>query len=173
MKTTHYSEGVTHYTFRKKDVITRNITGFLRLYDPLEFTQAELQSLFGSLTFELEGLSENRDWATIPEARRLLHALHMEWPWMGYFLDLNRPFGPSRTLCAVPMLAHTLCVVTPEIHTWDKPSRSCVRVNPDHLLLLCKHAFVAIDFLGEAAEISQDALLARKDEVLAQITCVL
>ncbi|MGO8697284.1 MAG: hypothetical protein ACLQVY_06160 [Limisphaerales bacterium] len=100
-----------HYTFRRHQVLSVDISEFLRIYDPIGLNPFQLRCLFGQLSLEMEDAIKCGNIATIPEARKLIRALHIAWPWAGFFLNPVRPFGPGDTLGAEPIVAYALCLV--------------------------------------------------------------
>lgn len=159
----------THYSFSRDKVLTVDVREFLELYDPSRLTPFQMRVLFGSLSLEVEGAAAIGDLATIPEGRQLIRHLHAAWPWVGYFLDLDRPFGSAQTLGAMPMLAYAICLVDMHLTAWDRIGKCFLHVDEEQLYQFCMQAFYAIDGLGSRALIPSEVLLGRKRAVLRQI----
>jgi hypothetical protein len=99
------------YTFRRDQVLSAEIGEFQRIYDPTRLSPFHLRCLFGRLRLAIEDVMKCEDAVTIPEARKLILTLHAAWPWAGFFLNLDRSFGSSTTLGALPILAYAMCLM--------------------------------------------------------------
>ena len=96
MKENTDSQGEKHYFFRRDEVLSLDLQGFLQRYIPTRLTPFQLRNLFGRLTLEIEDVVKCGDIATIPETRKLIRTLHRGWPWVGFFLDLDNHLGLPR-----------------------------------------------------------------------------
>jgi hypothetical protein len=116
------------YTFRRDQVVTGDVRGFLREYDPFRLSNSRLAELAGNLLISFEGAEDMCVVSTHPELRVLLRRLHAIWPWSAYFLDLDRPIGPSSFLNDKPLLAIGLSIADVTL---------CYRRATDHLQITC------------------------------------
>jgi hypothetical protein len=162
-----------HYTFRRDQVLSVDISHFLRIYDPIRLSPFQLRSLFGRLTLEIEDAIKCGDVATIPEARKLIRHLHLAWPWIGFFLHLTSPFGSGETLGAEPILAYGLSLVDLELVEWDRTRQCTLRVDLEQFQEFRERGFEAIDTLGGRAEIPPEVLAGRKEAVARQLDSIL
>jgi hypothetical protein len=161
------------YTFRRDRVLSANIGEFLRIYDPTRLSPFHLRCLFGRLHLTIEDVMECEDAATIPAARQLIRTLHAAWPWAGFFLSLDRPFGFSTTLGALPILAYAMCLVDMRLVAWDCTRQCALHLDGDQFRKFRDQCFEAIETLGERAEIPPEVLAGRKDAVAQQLDRIL
>ena len=161
------------YTFRRDQVLSANIGEFLRIYDPTRLSPFHLRCLFGRLRLAIEDVMECEDAATIPEARKLILTLHAAWPWAGFFLNLDRPFGSSTTLGALPILAYAMCLVDMRLVACDRTRQCALHLDGGRVRKFRDQCFEAIDTLGERAEIPPEVLAGRKDAVAQQLDQIL
>lgn len=157
------------YLFRRNQILSGDISEFLGCYDPNKLNSFRLRHLFGSLAIELEDAAALGDIPTIPEARSLVLALHRQWPWAGFFLDLARPLGSAQALGGLPILAYGLCLADLHFVAWDRTRECHLWVNQDQLLKFRAECFEAIDELGERAGIPPDQRQGRKAVVGRQL----
>ncbi|MGP8234753.1 MAG: hypothetical protein ACLQVW_05020 [Limisphaerales bacterium] len=162
-----------HYTFRRDQVLSADISEFLQIYDPSRLSSFQLRCLFGQLSLEIEDAVKYGDIATIPEARKLIRHLHLAWPWAGFFLNLLRPFGSGETLGAEPILAYGLSLMDLQLVAWDCTGECTLRANARQFQLFRQQCFAAIDALGGLAEIPSDVLAGRKEAVAQQLDRIL
>jgi len=159
----------SHYLFGREQILRCDLRPFLWLYDPRRLNALQLRVLFGRLTIELEDAEAMGDIATIPEGRALIHAVHHQWPWAGFFLDLTRPIGPKEALGSLPILAYGLCTVDLELAAWDRTGECHLRVNQGQLWKFRAECYAAIESLGVSAEIPIEVLQGRKTAVAKQL----
>ena len=162
-----------NYTFRRDQVLSVDIGEFLRIYDPTRLSPFHLRCLFGRLHLAFEDVMECEDAATIPEARKLILTLHAAWPWAGFFLSLDKPFGSSTTLGALPILAYAMCLVDMRLVAWDRTRQCARRMDGGRFRKFRDQCFEAIETLGERAEIPPEVLAGRKDAVARQLDRIL
>lgn len=168
MKAEEDYQGV-HYVFTRDQVLSADCRRFQQLYDPDHLRPFDLRSMFGRISIELEDSGEYGDIATNPEGRRLIRLLHFAWPWAGFFLDLNEPFGPSTTFGGRPILAFALCNLDLEMLAWDGTGQYSLRLDESRFRKFRVQCYRAIDCLGARAEIPPEVLAGRKEAVVQQL----
>jgi hypothetical protein len=168
MKAEQDFQGV-HYVFSRDHVLSADFRKFRELYDPIHLSAFDLRSMFGRMSIELEDTGEYGGIATDPEGRMLIRQLHGAWPWAGFFLDLNEPFGPLTTFGARPILAFALCNLDLEMIAWDGTGQCSVRLYGSQFRKFRVQCYRAIDALGARAEIPPEVLAGRKEAVVQQL----
>jgi len=162
-----------HFIFRREQVLSTELGEFLEDYHPLRLSGFQLRNLFGHLSIEIEDAVKCGDVATIPEARALIRALHVVWPFAGFFLDLNRPLGSAKTLGSLPILSYALCLTDLEIISWDNTGKCAIGVNYVQLRNFRDQCFQSICDLGKRAEIPLEVLLGRQSAIARQFSPVI
>jgi hypothetical protein len=151
------------YTFRQSHILRGDVRELLTQLDPHRLPNARLADLFGRIHLQFEGIADC-EVPNHPELRILLRRMHAIWPWSGFFLDLERPLGPSVGVNQTPLLALAMCVSD----RWCGKAQA-ERVIKPQLMRFLHYSHEAIDRLAKRAQLPAQTTAARHVAVTQQI----
>jgi hypothetical protein len=163
-----------HYVFDREQILTGDVTDFVRRYDPAELSDNELRDLFGRLSLELNWDERAVDPFMVLETRRLMRACHQRFQWLGFFLRHDRPFGSPCSLGRHPFLALGLCVSDVTLLANDCTGLRRIELNnQNQLRIFQKQLLFGLRHLATRARLPFRRVVARQLEIQGQIALVL
>jgi len=162
-----------HYIFRREQILAGDVNDFLRCWDPERSSARQLRQAFGCLSLELEDVTHCGDAFTVPEARRLVRQLWGAFPWLGFYLAQDKPFGSAVTLGRFPFLAIGLCLTDAVLVVRDQTGR-CEIVVDQHQLGVVKVQYLSgLQLIARRSGLPAGVLAIRSAEIARQIDLVL
>jgi len=147
------------YTFRYDQIVAGDVREFLEKFDPFRLSNSRVRELYGNLVLGFEGV-ENSAVFTHPEVRVILRRLHAIWPWSGFFLDLENPVGPSKSINNYPLLGLGLSLSDMWICQWAKTNEARIKVGPQ-LQQYRNTCLDVVNRLGKKTGLSAEVIQAR------------
>jgi hypothetical protein len=145
------------------------MTEFVERWEPLRFSGQELRHVFARLSLEMEGVAECGDAFTVREARRFIRQLWSVFPWLGFYLAHQRPFGSAVTLGRLPFLAIGLCLTDMTVVANDHTGRCEVMLDHQQLKVFQTQLLFCTDHLARHSRLSAHLASARTEEIQRQI----
>ena len=158
------------YTFQQKHISDGDISGFLNNNDPLKMNDQELARM-GSLIIRFEKCPAKEIPLHLP-IRNLVRKVYFDWPWAGYFLNLEKPLGTNFGINQFPLCAFGLCLADIKMLTWEKEDTGRIELGPQFHDFVARSHYV-IQMLGEQAGLKSEIVKARHVSVAAQFKRIL
>ena len=158
------------HTFTRDQIERGDITDFIEQFGEGQLGGGRVEHLFGKLVFKFDGVEEGGV-ATHPQVRVLLRNIHDCWRWSGFFLNFHEPLGPPDTFNFFPLLALGLCTADLKIGTWDRTSKTIIRIG-SQIHQFKDIAHLAVEYLRKETKLSHAVIQQRHRDIEQQFKAI-
>jgi len=158
-----------NWVITKKQITDCDVDSAIIPVDPEQIADAAIHGLHGAVRLRVENVIRARDIFMKKEARKFFRALHVRWPYAGFFLRLtpiSKSLTPDQIVDVSLFMALALCHVG-NLACCETPNGIALRCNMDHLARhLAEVARRAMD-LADCIGISEEEVQKRDHLITA------